>query len=232
MKYSSILLLILIGFNNFSFGQKIQVTEETKTVNGNRISGFESSIETPFEELSDEWNKSLRSASKMKKKNNFYQIEEFEVNDIFLASFFGFARAYNKDSLSTIVWLGVDTNKIPDSLNQVYLEASKYYVTEFTFTHYRNKFQEEIEATERAVNFSSKQYQRYLTEEKNLSKSLVDAEEEKIRLTNLLEETELDIAVLKQRLIDNKANQKNTYIKIEQIKKVLDGHKSKLKSIN
>ena len=232
MKYSAILLLVLIGFTNFSFAQKIQVTEETKTVNGNKIRGFESMIETPFEKLSDEWNKSLRLTSKMKKKNNFYQIEKFEVNEVFLASFYGFARVYNKDSLSSIVWLGVDTNKTPDSLNQVYLEASKYFVTEFTFNHYRDKFQKEIENTERAVNFSSRQYQRYLTEENNLNNRLEDAEKEKIRLTNLLEETELDIAVLKQRLIDNKANQENTYLKIEQIKKVLDTQKSKLKLIN
>ena len=85
MKCSAILLLILISFNNLSLAQKIQITEETKTVNGNKISGFESMIEAPFEKLSDEWNKSLRLTSKMKKKNSFYQIEEFEVNDIFLA---------------------------------------------------------------------------------------------------------------------------------------------------
>jgi chromosome segregation ATPase len=90
----------------------------------------------------------------------------------------------------------------------------------------------DIQNAERAAAFTSRQHQRLLQNLENLTLRLLDAENEKRRLEESVKTMELEIEVLKQRIENNKADQEKTYEELEQIRKVLEMHKERLKKLN
>lgn len=89
-----------------------------------------------------------------------------------------------------------------------------------------------IQEAEAAAQVISKRQQSLIEEHGSLTKELTDAEARKIELENMLEANKLKIASLKQRLIDNKAEQDTTYIDLQKVNSVIKDHKEALKRIN
>ena len=95
-----------------------------------------------------------------------------------------------------------------------------------------NEQQEKVNESEQATIFVSKNHAKLLKDGEELRLELNSAEGYKLRLEEQLENTILQIKVLNQKIIDNKAAAAKAYEDLQQIKKLTQQNKADLKKIN
>lgn len=225
------LSLLIIGSSSVLLAQDYTVNEKVQRINNAKYEGFSISINGPFDKVTDQVYRYVKNTGKIRRKRNYYSIAEFSMRDIALDSTLIFLKFDEKESI-TSVWMGIKSLNLEDDgkveienalNNELVLIARNYYVHEQEI---------KIKQSEAASQVISKKQQGLINENTSLTSALKSAENRKIELETLLEESKFTIEVLKQKLIDNKFNQDSTYLDLLKINRVIEGQKQKLKEID
>ena len=218
-------ILISLGFGPV-LAQTYEITPQTQRVNNVKYNGFSSKVQAPMLKVEEFWLSYLRENGKVRRKRNYYQVTEFKTSKHDLDSATLLTRVTDDDSLG-VVWLTVQTPK-----DDAQLQDLSEVLKKFTRAYYMNEQQEKIDESEQAAIFVSKNHAKYLRESENLRLELNSAEGYKLRLEEQLENIILEIKVLNQKIIDNKAAAVEAYEDLQQIKKITEQNKADLKKIN
>jgi len=227
-----LLVIFIIAFGYLlpdAFPQKITINVQTKRVAGHNYSGYQSDITGDFEDIKSDWLKLLRKNAKLKTRRNHYQIDELALLNLGI-EVTGFSKIGSNDNTVNI-WLALYTEEIPEDKVELVNRELESMLYNFTFEHYKSGIQKQINDAERAAAFTSRKHQQLIQEAKSMDIKLLDVQNEKKKLEESLTSIELELQVLLQRIENNKADQEITYKDLEEIKKVLDGYKEKLKKL-
>lgn len=227
-----LLVIFIIAFGYLlpdAFPQKITINVQNKRVAGHNYSGQQSDITGDFEDIKSDWLKLLRKNAKLKIRRNHYQIDELALLNLGI-EVTGFSKISSNDNTVNI-WLALYTEEIPEDTVELVNRELESMLYNFTFEHYKSGIQKQINDAERAAAFTSRKHQQLIQEAKSMDIKLLDVQNEKKKLEESLTSIELELQVLLQRIENNKADQEITYKDLEEIKKVLDGYKEKLKKL-
>lgn len=227
-KLFSLFVLVFIGIT--ALGQEYDIKSATQRVNNKKYEGVSSVIDANLEKVEPYWLDYIKDNGKSRRKRNYYQLTEFQVEDLAVDSLTYVTRVevMNDKSLIWIAPFSMDLNNddlktINDDLKKILKAATRgYYVSEV---------QEKIDEAEAAAVSVSKNHQKLIYEGEKLSEDLTGANELKNDLEIRLQETELKINVLNQQIIDNKLAVDSAYLDLEKVKKVIEAHKESMKKI-
>ena len=229
MKPLMIFIIAIIYLRPDAFSQKVTINTQTKRVEGHNYSGYESGIRGDYEDIKSNWLKLLRKNAKLKTRRNHYQIDELMLLNLGI-EVIGFSKISSNDSTVSI-WLALNPEEISGDTVELINTELESLLYNFTFEHYKGGIQKQINDAERAATFTSRKHQQLIQEAKSMDIKLLDVQNEKKKLEESLTSIELELQVLLQKIENNKADQVTTYKDLEEIKKVLEGYKEKLKKL-
>jgi len=224
-----VLIIAIVGFQSLA-AQTYIIKEETQRINNVKYSGVSSLVNGDFDIVEDFWLDYIKEHGKVRRKRNYYQISDFVVKSWTNDTVTYATRIDAKDSLG-LIWLaplGLEFEE--DELKMMNADLSKILKLA-TRGYYVSRVQKRIDQSEDAAIVVSKSHQKLIYDGENLVEDLKSAEELKAELEIRLEETILKIKVLNQQIIDNKAATLQAYEDLEQVKKVIEGHKDSMKKI-
>jgi len=231
MKFTTYIITFFLNLS-FVFGQEITVKEESKSIEKVTYTGYETTVNGDFEKHKDEWTKLLKNKGKVRKRNLLYFLEDFVFPQITEKLLTGVTQInQSRDSIVSI-WLGIDSSDLESGESSKVMNEISGMLYSYVLEYRKSLILFDIQNAERAAAFTSRQHQRLIQNLDNLKLRLLDAENEKLRLEESVKSMELEIEVLKQRIENNQADQERTYEELEQIRKVLEMHKEKLKKLN
>jgi len=105
-------------------------------------------------------------------------------------------------------------------------------VYQFGIKYYKDKIQAQIDEAQRAFDATTRQGQRLVNQNKDLTIQLGNNEQEKVKLEERLQANALEHAVLIQKLENNKLAQDSVVQAGDQIKKVIELHKERQGKVN
>jgi len=226
-----LILFLTVGVSYFSSAQDYSISQKDLRINNVKYDGFSINVNGPFEKVSDQVFNYLKEISKIRRKRNYYSVTELQMDNLKLDSTEVFVRVDVKDNTST-VWLAANTTGVEKERATLINSSLENELVKIARSYYVHEQELKIHEAEAAAQVVSKKQQHLINEKETLTKELSDAEARKIELTSLLEKNKLAIEVYKQKIIDNAANQDSTYIDLQKINRVIDGHKQKLKEID
>jgi len=230
MKFSIYILTVFLSLS-FVYGQEITAKEETKTLENTKYPGYSISVEGKLDRHQDGWTKLLKNKGKVRKRNSLYSIEDFVFPQITEKLLNGYTQVMLRDTTVNI-WLGIDVSELEGDEPQQILGEIKGMLENYVLDYRKSLVLDDIQNAERAAAYTSQQHQRLIRDMENLKIRLLDSENEKRRLEENLKTMELEIEVLKQKIVNNGADQERTLVELEQIRKVLEMHKERLKKLN
>ena len=183
--------------------------------------------------VSDFWLHGLRELSKIRRKRDFYQIEQLKLPDEYYPEAIYYTRVTDRDSTSSKIWIALD----PESLlagegGQENVElALENFVASLEISYEKYLIELQIADAERAATFTGRQQQRLIQEGRNLEFQLDESKAEKERLLESIEKLELEILALNQRIEDNKAAVEQSDVDLEKIRKMLNKYRENLKKL-
>jgi hypothetical protein len=223
-----LIILICIGISPV-LAQSYEISPQTQRVNNVKYEGYSSKVNASTEKVKEFWLDYLRENGKVRRKRNYYQITEFKTSKHDLDSVILLTRVTDEDSLG-VVWLAIQNDATTTKEGK--LEDLNEVLKKFTRAYYMNEQQEKVNESEQAAIFVSKNHAKLLRDGEELRLELNSAGGYKIRLEEQLENTILQIKVLNQKIIDNKAAAAKAYEDLQQIKKITQQNKADLKKIN
>ncbi len=229
-KLISISIFIIGGYAQV-LGQDYTVNTKTQRINDTKYNGFSINVNGPLSKVTDQTYTYFKANSKLRRKRNYYSIVELKMDKVQLDSTIIYLKIDDKYP-QTAIWLGIKTtgleqprvDKIEDALQKELVKVARSY--------YVHQQELKIIEAETAAQVISKTQQSLINEKVKLTANLETAEARKLELEELLKTNQLDIEVLKQKLIDNKFAQDSIYLDLQKVNKVIKGQKQKLKEID
>lgn len=227
------IIVILFGvlITNTLVAQSYNIKAESQRVNNKKYVGVSSLVEGDFDNVQDFWLDYIKDQGKVRRKRNYNQITQFGVKDLAVDTITYVTRVTieSDDSLG-LIWLAplgdfseTDLKSLNSDLEKILKIATRGY--------YISVVQKKIDQSEGAAIVVSKNHQKLIYQGENYVEDSIAAQNLKLELETRLEETILNIKVLTQQIIDNKAATLQAYEDLEKIKKVVAGHKESLKKI-
>ena len=225
-------LWILLLFSPFFvFSQtRIEVSEASNKVNGERYQGFKARISATADELEDFLKSEFREKGKTRERNTYYSLTEATFD----GDYFGermFYATIDRGNETQTFWMGVDDSALSEKEIRNIQDMLEDYVYGFCVNFYKHLVQLEIDESIKAQQFTERQIRRLDRDSVQLVTGISDNERELIRLQEAIEANKLEKIVLQQKLVDNKVAQDSTAISLEQIKKVIEALKKKKEGI-
>lgn len=223
------IVLVFILFN-LAQAQKVTITAKKNKIRNEAYNGYVSIIKGDEDKITAAWYRQLRSLGRLREEGNYIVIRAADIDEqqYPVLPVYSLVKSSEKE---TEIWVCADVANIEVDTAQVIDEKLKEYLYSFSLNYYRGMAQSEINEAERAIEFTSKKYEKLLREEEELRKDSLVNTSENDRLHGLLEKNELEHKVLNQKIIDTKAYQDSTLIDIEHMKKALELKKEKFKAI-
>lgn len=226
-----IVLLIYVATSHSLLAQDYSVSSKSERINSAKYDGYSIHVNGPLEKVTDQIYNYLKDRSKVRRKRNYYLVSEFAMEKASLDSTEVFVKVIEKGTTSQL-WVGAKVQGLEEKRVEEINDALKEELVLMARSYYVHQQELKIQEAEAAAQVISKRQQNLIEEHGSLNKELSDAEARKIELENMLEANKLKIASLKQRLIDNKAEQDTAYIDLQKVNTVIKGHKETLKRIN
>lgn len=228
-KFAFILLTLVISAPLVA--QKVTTEKQSQRINGEDSEGFATLLEGKKEEVALSWNKFLKEFGKPKSNTGITSISEPSLGGTVYPQGIIYSDIKDKGE-NTEVWLGLKEGewKVND-INIVKKDLEKE-VYRFGIKYYKDKIQAQIDEASRAFDATSRQTQRLVNQNKDLTIQLSNNEQEKIKLDERLQSIALEHAVLLQKIENNRLAQDSVVTAGEQIKKVIESHKERQRKVN
>jgi len=209
------------------------VRTESGNINSKKYSGFSIRIEDKVEKVSEFWQDELKITSKTRRKRDFYEISEFQLPNEYNPEALFYTRVIERDSTSSKIWVTLDTETLlsgDDGVANVNRALQKY-LSKMPLAYEKHLVEIKIEEAERAVEFTGKQKDKFLQDQRNFEFQLEESKSERERLLNTLEQLELEILATQQKIENSKIAADQADLDLIKINKVLNLNKSKLKEL-
>jgi hypothetical protein len=226
MKNIYILLFTLSSFAGFT--QTVKVTKETVRLKGESAEGYEVQLDGTSNEVESQLNKYLKSVGKSKKADDAYAYSLPLING---KNYTSPLYAMVRDKGTGAAWIGIRPTEWTSGTDEISKDIEKM-LYDFGVNFYKEKIQQQIDESNRALMAVERQQQRLLNQEKDLTTRVTDNKNEKIQLERALENNKLQFESLTKKLAQNKKDQDSIAIANDQIKKVIEMQKEKQRRIN
>lgn len=211
--------------------QKVTTEQQNQKVNGEDAEGFKTALEGKKEDVSAAWAKFLKDFGKAKQVAGITSITEPALGGTAYSKGVIYAMLESQGE-QTEVWLGIKESEwVVNDIGIVKKDLEKE-VYRFGIKYYRDKIQAQIDEATRAYDATTRQSQRLVNQNKDLTIQLGNNEQEKVKLEERLEGNKLEHAVLLQKIENNKVAQDSVAQASEQIKKVIELHKERQRKVN
>ncbi len=228
-KFSFILLSLAIC--SPLLAQKVTTEKENQKINGEEAEGFATTLEGKKEEVLLAWNKFLKDFGKAKIGTGFTSISSPALGGAVYSKGTIYADLKEKGE-NVQVWLGLkEAEWVVNDITIVKNDLEKE-VYRFGVKYYKDKIQAQIDEATRAFDATTRQSQRLVNQNKDLTIQLSNNEQEKVKLEERLSKNTFEHAVLLQEIENNKLAQDSVAQAGEQIKKVTELHKERQRKIN
>lgn len=230
MRNTLLISILTVTIINCSFAQKVTVKEKKNKIQNEYQNGYSSTIIGDEDKITSAWYRKLRSLGRLREEGNYIVVRAADIDE----QKYPVLPVYSivKPSLEdTEIWIYAEVTNIEEDTAQVIDEKMKELLYSFSLAYYRSVAQENINEAERAIEFTSKKYQKLLQEETELRKDSIVNVNEKLRLEGLIETNELEHKVISQKIVDTQAYQDSTLMDLEHMKKALELKKEKFKAI-
>lgn len=216
---------------SLGYAQKVTVTRQNEKIKTETVEVFAVALEGGKEEVNSSAVKFLKEVGKTRQGTEFTTVTDPVLNGMAYPKkvFYAFTKGDEKNSTT---WFGAipgewDANEI-STVNRE-LEKLAY---QFGIRFYQDRVQALIDEAQQALEAVERKQQRLVNQNKDLNTKLVNNEQEKIRLEKAINDNSLEHAVLLQKIENNKKAQDSVANATIQIKKMVETHKAKFRSIN
>lgn len=221
---------LLVFIIHSSFGQQYQITEETQRINSKKIDGVSSKVDGALDNVEKYWLSYIRDHGKARRKRNYFQLTEFSVEDLGIDTLTYVTRIEDNNG-SGKIWIAPFDNNLTEAEIVALNNDLEKILKTATRGYYISEVQKKIDESEEAAIIMSKNHQKLIYEGEKLKSDSTAAANLKVELEQRLENTILKLKILRQEIIDNIAAREQAYKDLEEIKKVIEGHKEDLKKI-
>lgn len=190
--------------------------------------GYEVQLDGAVSDVESQLLKFLKPVGKPKKTPEGFVISAPLVNGKNYASPI---YAVVRDKGNGSAWIGVKSEEWPANVDEVKADLEKL-VYDFGVSFNRDKVQQQIDESNRALLAVEKQQQRLINQNKDLDLRVEQNKQEKLKLERSLENNKIELESLIKRIEKNKKDQDSVAFAGEQIKKVIDMHKQRQSNIN
>jgi len=219
--------LILFQLLSHAYGQKEEIIPENKNVGGVEHKGYTLILFGQSPDINLSFIQYIKDFGKTRKKNGYFVIDGPTFDGIAYVGLKVYASLQQAED-NTYLWMGYD--KPEEKPNKELDESIKSAIGGFQLTLARAYIEREVDESERAVQYTIRKQNKLLREEREYNERLIDAESEKARLERALEANMLEIKVLNQKLVENKAYQDSTRVVLEKLQQATEFTKAKLKN--
>lgn len=211
-------LLILLPALHASLAQT-EIKPKTNKIKTKKVEGFELILTEDIDLVADSWTNYLKSLGKYKNWLLHQSISELSID--FSGEVLYALSDKNSDHIA--LWLGAQDIAEPteDDYGSLFLN--------FEIQLRKDRVQNEIDETQRAVDFVQKRQNKVTREIETLESKKSYNEKELLRLQRLIEENKVEYAVIKTQIENKIAEQDSLVIAVEKAKGVLEVKKEKLK---
>lgn len=226
-------MLLLIGALVYScvYAQKVTVQSHSEKGNGEHIEGFIIELEGKKAQVAPLWNKFLREFGKSKQGAGFTTITGPALGGTTYPKGILYADLKEKGE-STTVWLGYQQGTWEANDETIIKREIEKELYGFGIKFYKDQIQGQIDEAQRAFDATTRQQQRLVNQNKDLTIQLSNNDQEKLKLEQRLEANALEHAVLLQKIENNRLAQDSVAQAGEQIKKMIDVHKERQNKVN
>jgi len=226
-----ILFVFTFAITSLAFGQKVTVSAHSEKISGDAADGYATELEGKKEEVEVAWNKFLKDFGRPKLGTSHTSISNPALGGTAYSTGVIYADVTSKGD-NTQVWIGIkEAEWTVNDIGIVKKDLEKE-VYRFGVKYYKDKIQAQIDEAQRAFDATSRQSQRLVNQNKDLTIQLGNNEQEKIKLEERLSSNTLEHAVLLQKIENNKLSQDSVAQAGEQIKRVIEMHKQRQQKVN
>lgn len=225
------LIILCLLFSIAALGQKVTTEKQGQKINGEECEGYATTLEGMKEQVATSWSKFLKEFGKPRQGTSFTTISEPALGGTVYSKGIIYADIKDKGE-NTEVWLGIKADEwVVNDIDIVKKELEKE-VYRFGIKYYKDKIQAQIDEAQRAFDATTRQGQRLVNQNKDLTIQLGNNEQEKVKLEERLNANALEHAVLLQKLENNKLATDSVAKAGDQIKKVIELHKERQRKVN
>lgn len=219
------------AITSFAFGQKVTVISHNEKINGDAAEGYATELEGKKEEVETAWSKFLKDFGRPKLGASHTMISNPALGGTAYSTGVIYADVTSKND-NTRVWVGIKEGEWTVNDIGIVKKDLEKEVYRFGVKYYKDKIQAQIDEAQRAFDATTRQSQRLVNQNKDLTIQLGNNEQEKIRLEQQMEKNTFEHAVLLQKIENNKLSQDSVAQAGEQIKRVIEMHKERQQKVN
>lgn len=210
-----------------------QVKKENGTINSKKYEGYSIVIKDARSRVEDFWLVHLEEYSNVRRKRDFYQIVELKLPDSYFPEAVFYTRIIEKDSLGKI-WVALDSETLlgGEEGEELVNEALEQFMGSLPVEYEKNNIEKRIIDAKRVIMITENEQQTLMQSAKNLSRQLEEATTEKERLNITLENLDLEILAVKQRIENNKSDSIRSVSDLEKIRILVAQYEEDLKKLN
>ena len=207
-----------------------KVRSESGNINSKKYSGYSVIIKDNQSKTTDFWMEELKKVGKVRRKRDFFQIDELNLPGEYNPEAIFYSRINEIDSSTSSIWLALDPETLltgESGLENV-TTAIETYVSSLPVSYEIYTLEKQIEDTDQAEAYTQKQQQKLVGERKNLEYQLAESKAERDRLLETIDNLELEILALSQKVEDNKSDSIKLNLDLEKIGRMKEQYRQKL----
>jgi hypothetical protein len=224
----------LLTFALFSFAiaaaQTVTVKKENARIKNDYADGFQIDLAATYEEVEAALSKEVKTLGKSKENENYRVVAEPIVKGItYTQPIYAMTK-----QVGNIVsaWIGIKKDDWKEKEAEEVNRELENMIHNFGVNFYRERIQKQIDESVRAQQAVDKQQQKLINQNKDLNSKVENNKKEKLRLEQSLVDNKLEMESLIKKLVKNKQDQDSIAVASEQIKKMVETHREKQRSIH
>ena len=213
-------------------GYAQKVRNESGNINATKFQGFSVIINGTRDKVLDFWVEYAGEMAKLRRKRDFYQMEEFKLPDAFYPEALYYVRISEKDSLGTR-WIALNPGTLlAGSEGEELVNAALIIVMEELQVAYQDDLNlNTMLVAEKAIAFTEIQELTLLHDGETFSGQLQQATDERERMLKMLENLELEILALNQRIENTRLQIEQTNTDLEKMRSVIKKYQGDLRKL-
>lgn len=221
--------IVCLLLSTLLVAQTVKVKKESARIKGENTEGVAVDLKAAGEEISGSLLKYLKSLGKVKQNEGVFVLTDAMIyGNPYAGPVYAVVKNNDSDGQA---WLGIIGSEWSSgNIEKINAELEKL-VYDFGVKFYRDKIQTQIDESTRALLAVEKQQQRFSNENKNLNVKLEGNKQEKIRLEKSIVENKTEYESLLRKIEKNKKDQDSIVMVAEQVKKVVEMHKDRQRSV-
>ncbi len=213
-------------------GYSQSVKKQSKNINSRNYPGFSVTLQGSESKITSFWEDHITDKSKLRKKRDFWQLEEFRLPDAYYPEAVYYVRLLPKES-TVIVWIALDPETLlaGDEGEGLVALALESFMVEVPLAYDRFEINLKISDAEQAVNFQVRHQESLKQQNVRFGQQLEYSKEERIRMKKLLENLELEILATAQRIENNNVAMQQDSLDIERMRNLIIKYRQELAKI-